>query len=150
MRLWLLLMLCPSLCWGACDSWAVGFGGRRDQFDHQAFAEWSSGRVSCYRTFAWDQRTQALQFVRSLDVPYELYGFSKGAETVLWIMPRVTRRPRYVITIGGWYSVNFDFGRWRVPFDNWFDSSGAGNTSPGVHVPHVRHSHMQAWVNQFY
>ncbi len=134
----------------ACDSWVVGFGGLRGQFDQAAFETWSRPRAQCNRVFVWDQRRAALAFIDGLRVPYELYGFSKGAETVLWLVPRVHTRPRYVITLGGWRTVNFDFGRWAVPFDNWFDQSGAGNYGPGTHVPGVRHSQLQAWANDHY
>lgn len=131
----------------ACNSWVVGFRGLRGDFDQAAFETWSQRRAQCNRVFEWDQRQSALIFIDNLRVPYELYGFSKGAETVLWLVPRVRTRPRYVITIGGWHTVNFDFGRWGVPFDNWFDRSGAGNPGPGIHLPHVPHKQIQAWIN---
>ena len=149
LRLWLIVLLWPAVA-SACGSWTVGFSGLRDEFDHAAFVEWAQTRTECHRVYAWHQRQQSLRFVQSLSVPYELYGFSKGAETVLWLMPRVKTGPRYVITIGGWSTVNFDFSRWNTPFDNWFDWSGAGNPAPGRHVPGVPHHEMQAWVNKFY
>ena len=145
-----ILLLWPGLGLASCSSWVVGFKGLRSDFDHAAFVTWAQKRAECYRVYEWYERTQSLNFLQSLSVPYDLYGFSKGAETVLWLMPRLETRPRYVITIGGWRTVNFDFGHWQVPFHNWFDRSGAGNTSPGTHVLNVQHRDMQAWVNQFY
>lgn len=149
MRMFLLLLMWSGLA-QACDSWVVGFRGLRGQFDQVAFEAWSRPRAQCSRVFDWDQHRAALAFIDGLRVPYELYGFSKGAETVLWLVPRVRTRPRYVITLGGWHTVNFDFGQWAVPFDNWFDQSGAGNPGPGTHVPGVRHSQLQAWANDHY
>lgn len=149
MRILLLLLLTTGLA-QACDSWVVGFRGLRGDFDQAAFEYWSGNRAQCHRVFDWDQRRQALTFIDSLQVPYELYGFSKGAETVLWLVPRARQRPRSVITLGGWHTVNFDFSPWQVPFDNWFDRSGAGNPGPGRHVPDVPHGRLQAWVNRHY
>ena len=97
--------------------------------------------------FKWEDISQAKALIDTTSVPYQLYGYSKGAETVARLLKQPIRRPVYVITIGAYKTVDVDFSRYNIDNDNYFDAPGIGQTSPGVflNVPHYK---MQQEVNK--
>lgn len=141
----LLVMLLFPVASLACDGYVVGFKGLGDAFDHKAFSEYANNTGYCSRAYSWNDPS-AKQFVQSLKVPYQLYGFSKGAETVAQLL-KTGLKPEYAITIGAYKTVDVNFTKYSVPFTNYFDSSGRGQRSPGVFldVPHIK---MQSTVNK--
>ena len=143
------LLFCNTV-WAECDSYVIGFRGLGGQFDHAAFEQYAAQRASCSLVYNYTEIDAAIEWIHSADRPYELYGFSAGASSVAQIVPRVARKPDYVVTVGAWYTTDVDFGRYGIDFDNYFDDSGRQQQSPGTHVYGVAHYKMQAHVNQFY
>jgi len=96
----------------------------------------------------WHRSTDAVKFINSIDEKYQLYGFSKGAETISKLLKNSSiRRPEYVLTIGAFRTTDVDFKKYDVKFDNYFDDSGRGQKSPGVFLS-VSHSKIQKEVNR--
>lgn len=133
-----------------CDSYIVGFRGLNKAFDQRAFDQYADGRGSCSLVYDYTEADLATQFVDTVVEPYELYGYSAGAVAVGQVLKRAQRPPQYVITVGALSSVDVDFSRYGVRFDNWFDESGRGSRSPGRYIPRVSHDRIQAYINRFY
>jgi hypothetical protein len=133
-----------------CDSYIVGFRGLNRAFDQPAFDQYADRRGSCSLVYDYTEVGEAVSFVDHIQEPYELYGYSAGAVTIGQILPRVSRLPEYVITVGALSSVNVDFSRYDIRFDNYFDDSGRGSRSPGRYIPGVAHDRIQAYINRFY
>ena len=133
-----------------CDSYVVGFRGLNRAFDQPAFDLYADQRGSCSLVYDYTEVAEAASFVDHIQEPYELYGYSAGAMTIGQILPRVSRLPEYVITVGALSSANVDFSRYGIRFDNYFDDSGRGSRSPGRYIPGVAHDRIQAYVNRFY
>jgi hypothetical protein len=134
----------------ACDSYVIGFRGLNRAFDQRAFDRYADLRVSCSLVYDYAEVAEAVSFVDYIQEPYELYGYSAGAVTIGQILPQVSRLPEYVITVGALSSVNVDFSRYGIHFDNYFDASGRSSRSPGRYIPGVAHDRIQAYVNRFY
>jgi hypothetical protein len=134
----------------ACDSYVIGFRGLNRAFDQPAFDQYADRRGSCSLVYDYTEIAEAVSFVDHIQEPYELYGYSAGAVAVGQILPRVSRLPEYVITVGALSSVNVDFSRYGIRFDNYFDASGRGSRSPGRYIPGVAHDRIQAYINRFY
>jgi hypothetical protein len=134
----------------ACDSYVIGFRGLNRAFDQRAFDRYADWRGSCSLVYDYTEVAEAVSFVDHIQEPYELYGYSAGAVTIGQILPRVSRLPEYVITVGALSSVNVDFSRYGIRFDNYFDASGRQQRSPGRYIPGVAHDRIQAYVNRFY
>ena len=133
-----------------CDSYVIGFRGLNRAFDQPAFDRYADQRGSCSLVYDYTEVVEAASFVDHIQEPYELYGYSAGAAAVGQILPQVSRLPDYVITVGALSSVNVDFSRYGIRFDNYFDASGRGSRSPGRYIPGVAHDRIQAYVNRFY
>jgi hypothetical protein len=133
-----------------CDSYVVGFRGLGRAFDQAAFDQYADRRGSCSLVYDYTEIDQAVEFVNTLEEPYELYGYSAGAVAVGQVLKKAEQPPRYAVTIGALASVDVDFDRYGVKFDNWFDDSGRGSRSPGRYLPGVGHDRIQQHVNQFY
>ena len=116
--------------------------GLNDAFDHKAFGVYSANANYCYKTYKWQDKHKAQQYINALNVPYQLYGFSQGASTVgsLVRQGKLKKYPEYIITVGAYKTTNVDFSLTGIPFDNYFDYSGVGQTSPGtfILVPHYK------------
>lgn len=134
----------------ACDSYVIGFRGLNRAFDQPAFDRYADQRGSCSLVYDYTEIVEAVSFIDHIQEPYELYGYSAGAVTIGQVLPRVTRLPEYVITVGALSSVNVDFSRYGIRFDNYFDDSGRQQRSPGRYIPGVAHDRIQAYVNRFY
>jgi hypothetical protein len=77
---------------------------------------------------------------------YELYGYSLGASSVGQVMRRVKHMPEHIWTVGAFHSTNVNFTPYGVKFDNFFDASGAGTKSPGIHIG-VSHGKIMQFVS---
>lgn len=143
----LLFIAATSTYVQACTGYVVGFRGLDDAFDTNAFKVYSSRLGYCNKIYSWHEAKKAVQYVDRLKVPYQLYGFSKGAETVSTVLKRTTHRPEFVITIGAYKTTNVDFSSYKVNFVNYFDESGRGQKGPGIFLD-VLHFEMQKEVNR--
>lgn len=127
----------------------IAFKGLDNQFDHKAFDVYVKNNNGCKHVFGWQETNKALSFIKRHTKAYQLYGYSKGAESVKIILEKTNRLPVCVVTIGAWKSIDLDFRKYQIPFENYFDSSGKGQTSPGWYL-NADHSMMQAEVNNHY
>lgn len=130
----------------ACNSYVIGFKGKNQAFDLSAYNTYVGSR--CSKLYRAEQTQEALSFIETLEVPYELYGFSLGAQSVRTVLKKSTHKPTFVLTIGAWHTANVNFDQYGVPYKNYFDASGARQRSPGIHVPNVPHMKMQEYVNR--
>jgi hypothetical protein len=133
-----------------CSRYVIGFRGLNSAFDQAAFDQYVAQRQGCGRVYNYTQAGSAVEFVKSISQPYELYGYSAGAVAVGQVLKQSRRQPEYVVTVGALATVNVDFSQYDIKFDNWFDDSGRGSRSPGRYLPGVAHDRIQAHVNQYY
>ena len=131
----------------ACSGYVIGIKGDRDIFDGSAFAEYASELNYCSKSFSWYQDKEIVKFANKLHLPYQLYGFSKGAETVKRVLIQVTNKPAYIITIGAYKTAKVDFSNHNIDFINYFDHSGIGQKSPGIFLD-ISHNMVQKEVNR--
>lgn len=128
----------------------IGFTGLDETFDHQAFFKFSRSRKLLPIVVSWRQEIVAYNIINNSVGYYELYGFSKGAETTYKLMNRLVknkvRKPDFIITIGAHKDANVDFSKFDVKFSNYFDSSGIGSRSPGIYIKNREHLKMQDFV----
>lgn len=146
-KIGLLLATASSFYVHACTGYIVGFKGLEDTFDTVAFRHYADRLGYCNKIYSWQDSKKAIKFVDQLKVPYQLYGFSKGAETVSTVLGRVKHKPEFVITIGAYRTTNVDFTKHKVNFVNYFDESGKGQQGPGIFL-NVLHFEMQKEVNR--
>ena len=140
-----ILMLWPTVAL-ACSGWVIGFKGHNEVFDYEAFADYATNQGLWWRSFGWQDSVEAKRFIQRLTTPYQLYGFSRGAETVATML-RQGVRPRSVITVGAYRTVDVNFDRYGIPYRNYFDRSGQGQKSPGVFLD-VDHNRVQRAVTE--
>jgi len=138
-----LFLPCVSL---ACDSYVIGFRGKGGAFDVNAFNEYAG--TKCTRLYEAGQPDDAVNFIKNIDVPYELYGFSLGATSFGTVLKKVTVKPKFVLTIGAHRTADVDFSKYGVRYKNYFDNSGIGQKSPGIYVKNIEHMAMQQYVNK--
>jgi hypothetical protein len=132
----------------ACTGYVIGFKGLNDAFDNDAFTTYSNHFNYCNKVYSWHQHDEALKFIHNLHVKYRLYGYSKGAATVEYILKNnKKKKPEYVITIGAYKTTNVNFDKYKVKYKNYFDDSGIGQKSPGMFLK-VPHSEIQKEVNK--
>lgn len=143
----LLLILTVKISW-SCEVNIIAFKGLGDQFDNNAFQFYTNKHRGCGHVYKWQETNKALTFINSSSTPYQLYGYSKGAESIRSILKKVNHLPVYVITIGAWKTVDLDFTKYNIGFQNYFDASGLGQQSPGVYLKDVQHYQMQESVNR--
>ena len=128
----------------------IGFTGLNETFDHRAFFKFAKSRKLLPIVVSWRQETVAYNIINNSVGYYELYGFSKGAETTYSLMNRLVknnvRKPDFIITIGAHKDTNVDFGKFDVKFNNYFDVSGIGSRGPGIYVKNREHLKMQEFV----
>jgi hypothetical protein len=146
----ILLVLVPHIAVAKCSSYVIGFRGQGGAFDHVAFENYARVRNLCAVAYNHTEIKQAKSFIDSMNKPYMLYGFSAGAASVAYIFKTVKKKPGYILTIGALYSTRLDFDKFDVDYDNFFDESGRGQRSPGIHVTGVPHMRMQQYVNDFF
>jgi hypothetical protein len=142
-----IILLCSGSV-NACVGYVVAFRGLNDVFDHKALENYANYLGYCHKTFGWYQPTEAIKFINGIDKKYQLYGFSKGAETISKLLKDSSvKKPEYVLTIGSFRTTDVDFKKYNIKFDNYFDDSGRGQKSPGVFLS-VSHSKIQKEVNK--
>ena len=151
MKKLLFLLLFVSMNVFACDTYIFGFRGANRMFDEKTFIEYAYYHNMCWVIYNADQNKQAVKLIGEINKPYELYGFSLGAETIRQILKEVhfrkIRKPNHVITIGAYHTTNVNFERFDVSFINYFDESGRGQKSPGIHITGVPHNQIQKVVD---
>ena len=132
----------------ACSGYVVAFKGLNDAFDNSAFNEYVERIEYCSRSYSWHDKKTAVKFINSLNVPYQLYAYSKGAETVSFLLRQgEIKKPEFILTIGAHRTANVNFEKYNIPYENYFDNSGIGQKSPGIFL-NVLHSNMQKEVNK--
>jgi hypothetical protein len=141
-----ILTLIPIIAY-SCNGYVIGFKGKNDVFDNTAFSEYVKHKNYCKKTFSWNQHSDAIKFIERINVNYQLYGFSKGAETVSQVLKQTLKQPEYVITVGAYKTVDVNFDKYNVKYNNYFDHSGLGQSSPGIFLD-VSHSKIQQKVNK--
>lgn len=133
----------------ANDCVIIGFRGLKGQFDQSAFEGYAKLKDSYPIVLDYQEVDLALEIIDDNSC-YYLYGFSKGAESVIKVLKKVIKNnlptPHHTLTIGAWHTINVDFRPYNIYFTNYFDSSGVGQKSPGTHVAGVPHSKMQQYV----
>ena len=134
----------------ACNSYMIGFKGLGGVFDTKAFNTYAARNVDCSILFEHQQYAEAAELMSRINKPYELYGFSAGAASIIPFLKKVKRQPRYIITVGAISSTNVDFSTYEINFDNFFDDSGKHNKSPGIYVRNMPHSKIQQYVTDFF
>jgi len=141
----LLFALLPNI---AQADTIIGFKGKNNAFDHQAFEKYAAKRKLTPVVLSAFDSKNAMHIIR-INSTYELYGYSLGAASVAQTMRLIEKEklhmPRYVITVGAYRTTNVDFNKYNVKFDNYFDASGAGTKSPGKHLG-VSHSDIMRYV----
>ena len=142
------LLLAPTVTL-ACSGWLIGFRGQNEVFDYEAFADYAVIRGLCFRSYSWHQGEDAVRALQNIRAPYHLYGFSRGAETVAALLRQGRVRPQSVITVGAFRTVDVDFDRYGIQYQNYFDRSGRGQRSPGVYLD-VDHGRVQRTVTEIY
>lgn len=141
-----ILMLWPAVTL-ACSGWVIGFRGHNEVFDYEAFADYASHQKLCFRSFGWQDSAEAERFIQRIQTPYQLYGFSRGAQTVAAMLSQGRVQPQSVITVGAYRTVDVNFDRYGIPYRNYFDRSGQGQRSPGIFLD-VEHHRVQRIVTQ--
>lgn len=131
----------------ACQGLVIGFKGVDDAFDHKAFTHYAKKQGYCAKSFSWYQTKEAVKLIGNLSIPYQLYGYSKGAVSVSEVLQHsALKKPEFVITIGAHRTTNVNFDRFGVRYVNYFDSSGLGQRSAGIFLD-VSHWEIQREVN---
>ena len=148
-KLLFILMLLPSIA-SACDSYVIGFKGINNVFDDNAFRQYAMKYKACSLAYSWNQVHTAVKFINGTKKKYQLYGFSKGAESIGQVLKQVKRKPYHVVTIGAYHTANVNYRVYGVSTQNYFDGSGSRNRSPGTHIRGVDHEDMQRHVNSYY
>lgn len=134
----LISLFVPVLA-NACIGFVVGFRGINGAFDNAAFIDYAKRLNYCSKAYDWDEVAVARKMIKQLRVPYQLYGFSKGAASVAKVLRyKDTPKPEYVITMGAYRTTDVNFDRYGIRYDNYFDASGIGQKSPGTFLksPH--------------
>jgi hypothetical protein len=151
MKKLLILLLFVSTNLFACETYIFGFRGANRMFDVKVFIEYAYHHNMCWYIFNANQNKQAVKLIKEINKPYELYGFSLGAETIRQVLIEVhskkMRKPNHVITIGAFHTTNVNFEKFDVSFINYFDESGKGQKSPGIHISGVPHNQIQKVVD---
>ena len=149
MKKWILItLLSIPVSVYACTGYVVGFKGKDDIFDTQAFTEYTNYIGYCNKLYSWNQHKDAIKFINSLDVKYQLYGFSKGAVSIAMVLKQVgAKKPEYVLTIGAYKTTDVNFDKNKIKYQNYFDNSGIGQKSPGIFL-NVSHNEIQKEVNK--
>ena len=101
-------------------------------------------------TYSWNQAHLAVKFINRNNKQYQLYGYSKGAESIKHVLKNVKHKPYSIVTIGAYHTAQVNYGVYGIETRNYFDSSGRRNVAPGVHISNVSHQAIQSYVNKHY
>ena len=134
----------------ACSGYIIGSRGKDSQFDQHAFNEYTDRIGYCSNVYNWHQDKDAIKLIKTLSVPYQLYGYSQGAVTIANLLKiKDLTKPEFVITIGAYRTTDVNFDRYKIKYINYFDNSGKGQRSPGIFL-NVPHNEIQREVNNFF
>lgn len=147
LRLIVVAMLLAPITAVACSGWLIGFRGLDNRFDYEAFADLADQQGLCFKSFGWQDQIKAQRMIDKLTIPYHLYGFGRGAQTVATMLRSGQVRPESVITVGAYRTVDVNFDRYGIPYRNYFDRSGQGQSSPGLYLD-VDHNRIQRVVTE--
>lgn len=145
-NIFLIILLFGAGLAHSCSSFVIGFKGSKGAFDQQAFLTYVGAR--CWHVFRAEETEQALQLIQGIRVPFELYGFSLGAQSVREVLKRTPKKPVFVLTLGAYHTANVNFDSYQIPYFNIFDDSGSQQKSPGIKIFGVPHMRLQAYANQ--
>ena len=101
-------------------------------------------------TYSWNQSHLAVKFINRNKIQYQLYGYSKGAESIKHVLKNVKHKPYSIITIGAYHTAQVNYSVYGVETRNYFDDSGKRNIAPGIHIVNVSHQAIQSYVNRKY
>ena len=133
----------------ACTEYVIGFRGNNEVFDNSAFVEFATKQNKCYKSFAHHKINDAIKFIKFINKPYQLYGYSRGAQSIITLLKHNNIKPTFIITVGAYYSVDVNFDRYNIPYQNYFDRSGIGQKSLGIFLD-VNHNEIQKEVNKVF
>jgi hypothetical protein len=126
----------------------IGYRGKNRAFDEQAFNDYAKNRKLDPVILDTFDHIAVRSLIKQNNT-YELYGYSMGAASVSQTMRFLEKEklpmPRYILTVGAYYSTDVDFKKYNVPFRNYFDASGTGTKSPGIHIG-VSHDAIMRYV----
>jgi hypothetical protein len=130
----------------------IGFKGKYGQFDTRAFNELAAKKGLKPVIANETSRLYLINLIQN-NPNYELYGYSRGAAIVSYVVRMVhenkMNKPKYITTVGAYRTTDVDFTKYRIEFDNYFDDSGIGQKSPGVFVK-VPHDKIMRYVTDTY
>ncbi len=147
MKKFLFLLLCLPSTVFACKGYVIGFKGLNDAFDHQAFISYANHLGYCSKSYSWNEIKSPSKLISSTDVPYQLYGYSMGSSSIRTLLKTNVRKPEFILTIGAYRTTNVNFDSYGIKYENYFDHSGLGQSSPGKFL-NVSHSKIQQEVNK--
>jgi len=150
MRTLLFILLLVTQNSFACERLIIGFKGINDLFDSQAFNQYAKKQNACPMTYSWNQAHLAVKFINRNNKQYQLYGYSKGAESIKHVLQNVKRKPYLIVTIGAYHTAQVNYSKYGVKTLNYFDSSGRRNIASGIHIAGVSHQAIQSYVNKNY
>ena len=149
MKIILLALLLFPLNAFACNGYVIAFKGLNDAFDFKAFKEYTEQAGLCGKTYSWTNVQGATKFILSSELPYELYGYSQGAESVRnFLKNTALRKPTFVITVGAYKTANVNFDDFNVNYINFFDDSGKEQKNSGIFLK-VPHHKIQQEANKW-
>lgn len=129
----------------------IGFRGSQEQFDQLAFEDFAKKRNLLPLTVSPYYMGRAIDIINRHSGPYELYGYSLGAQTakqvVVYQHQAQKKMPRRVTTVGAHKKTNVDFEPYGILFINYFDASGKGNSAPGQYI-NVPHNQIMRYVTE--
>jgi len=144
-KIFIVVLLLSSSIANACESYVIGFRGLNGAFDLAAFNVYVGNK--CSKLYNPTQTKEAINFIKKIDLPYELYGFSLGASSIKTVLKRVPVKPIFVLTIGAYHTADVNFDLYGVKYQNYFDNSGKRQKNIGIFVPNVEHMKLQEYVN---
>ena len=130
---YILAILFSLLTSSASAQVIIGFKGKHSIFDQKAFYQYAAAKTLKPVVLEANEVHKALQIIKATDY-YELYGYSLGAASVVTVVRTAKSKPRLVITIGAYRGLDLDFGKYSIPFYNFFDYSSVPTTSPGYYI----------------
>ncbi len=145
-KLLLLLLYFPTVVF-ACKGYVIGFKGLNDVFDHKAFASYADRIGYCSKSYSWNDIKSPRTLISNTTVPYQLYGYSKGAVSIRNFLKTELRKPEFILTIGAYRTTDVNFDSYGIRYENYFDHSGVGQSSPGTFL-NVSHNKIQQEVNK--
>ncbi len=147
MKKLLFLLLCLPTISFACKGYVIGFKGLNDAFDQKAFMSYADRIGYCGKSYSWNEIKSPAKLISNTTLPYQLYGYSMGASSVRTLLKTNVRKPEFILTIGAYRTTDVNFDSYGIRYENYFDNSGRGQSSPGTFL-NVSHSQIQQEVNK--